>query len=178
MSNLIGITPGIDRSDDVFKSFVQDRVPRKDLGDDFKYKVYSLYELIDQNKPSWKAGKEPGKRLNCRQKKALFDLKKEKLHYADFAQINKLWQSYFASVLSEVKIKADELKLSRADFHGAHLQVHASKNPSVVGLKGYVVQESKNTFRIINTENRLLSKCQLSSQNFNVNAFLPIQIQM
>ncbi len=158
MANQIGITPGIDKAEDVFKSFVQDRIPRKDLGDDFKYKVYALYELIDKNKPAWKAGKEPSKRLNSRQKRALFNMKDAKLSYQDFAEINKLWHSYFQSIVSEVKCKADELKLSRADFHGALLQVYASKNTTVVGAKGYVVQESKNTFRLINEHNRLLCK--------------------
>jgi len=157
VANLIGINPGIARTEDVLKNFVHDRIPRKDLGDDFKYKVYSLYEVIDKNKPSWKNNKEPGKRLNCKQKKALFDIKHSKLNYQDFEKVNKLWHSYFESIQSEVKNKPDELKLSRADFHGAFLTVHASKNTSIIGLKGFVVQESKNTFRIITSDNRLLT---------------------
>ena len=158
VSQLIGIDPGIARTEDVIKHFVQDRIPSKDLSGDFKYKIYSLYESIDRNKPSWKKNKEPGKLLNCKQKKALFNLKKEKFKYSDFLNINKLWHSYFDKILSEVKTNSDELKLSRADFHGALLQVHASKNPSIIGAKGFVIQESKNTFRILNSKNRLLSK--------------------
>lgn len=174
VSNLIGIVPGIDKTEDVFKNFVQDGIPRKDLSDDFKYKVYSLYELIDQNKPAWKAGKEPGKRLNSRQKKALFEMKNAKLNYQDFAEVNKLWHSYFQTIVSEVKCKADELKLSRADFHGALLQVYASKNATVIGSKGYVVQESKNTFRIINTNNRLL--CKLKKVYYRISLIYNIYI--
>ncbi|KAJ6221002.1 hypothetical protein RDWZM_006814 [Blomia tropicalis] len=161
VAHLINVEPGIEQSEDIFKTFVQDRIPRKDIGEDFKYKVYSLYETIDENKP--KGGKnirnkKPTKRLNCRQKKALFDIRKDNLSYKDFATLNQLWHSYFQSILSEVKTQADELKLSRADYHGAFLMVYASQNPTVIGLQGYVVQESKNTFRLINSNNRLLSK--------------------
>lgn len=122
--------------------------------------MYTLYEVIEENKPAAKklSGKPSEKRLNCRQKKALFDIKRESFNYGDFVEVNKLWQSYFASLVSEVKCKADELKLARADYHGAHLMVAASKNPTVIGLKGFVVQESKHTFRMLNEKNRLLSK--------------------
>lgn len=132
---------------------------KKESDEDFKYKMYSLYETIDKNKASWK--KRTGKCLNSKQKRALFDIKKEKFQFSDFAKINQLWHSYFDSVLSEVKNKADELKLARIDLHGAFVIVYASKNPSTVGLKGYIVQESKNTFRILNHKDRLQSKFEI-----------------
>lgn len=153
VSHLIGIEPGIGRTTDV--SSIVDSIPKKDVGDDLRYKVYSMYEVIERNKPKTKCLR---KCLNSKQRRALFNIKKEHFRFTDFHQINLLWHSYFDSVLGEVKNKLDELKLTRVDFHGAYLIVCASKNPSIIGLKGYLVQESKNTFRLLSPDNRLLSK--------------------
>lgn len=154
VAHLINIGLDNAESGDVYKQFVTDRLPSKN--DEFKYKTYSLYETIAKNKPEHQ--KKYDKKTNSKQRKALFNLKKEKFNFNDFHQINQLWKSYFDSVLSEVKTVPDQLKLARADYHGALFTVHASKNPSVVGINGYVIQESKQTFRILTRTNRLLSK--------------------
>ena len=102
LSHLINIEPGISKTEDICKSFVYDRLPKKDSDEDFKYKSYSLYEIIDKNKPWWK--KQNRKCLNSKQKRALFNIKNEKFNFNDFHQINQLWHSYFDSILNEVKI--------------------------------------------------------------------------
>nr|XP_027198660.1 ribonuclease P protein subunit p29-like [Dermatophagoides pteronyssinus] len=158
ISHLIGIEPGT--SSKKPEETLYDWIPKKDQSDDFKYKVYSLYETIEQNKSS--CSRQAGKKcLNSKQRRALFDLSKDQLDFKKFKAINQLWHSYLDSVLEEVKTKSDELKLARIDLHGAYLLVCSSKNPSVIGIKGYMVQESKNTFRILNNQNRLLEipKC-------------------
>ncbi|KAH7642360.1 ribonuclease P/MRP subunit POP4 isoform X2 [Dermatophagoides farinae] len=154
VSHLIGIEPGT--SNKKPEETICDWIPKKDQNDDFKYKFYSLYETIEQNKSS-SCSKQRGKKcLNSKQRKALFNLNKDKLDFKQFKAINQLWHSYLDSILEDVKTKADELKLARIDLHGAYLLVCSSKNPSVIGVKGYMVQESKNTFRILNNQNRLL----------------------
>ncbi|OTF83780.1 ribonuclease P protein subunit p29-like protein [Euroglyphus maynei] len=153
ISHLIGIEPGT--SNKKPEETLGDWIPKKDQSDDFKYKVYSLQETIERNKSS--NSRQKGKKcLNSKQRRALFDLSKDKLDFQKFKPINQLWHSYLDSVLEEVKTKPDELKLARIDLHGAYLLVCSSKNPSVIGVKGYMIQESKNTFRILNNQNRLL----------------------
>lgn len=156
LSKRLGLEEGAGSDPSFINEFVGDRLPKNESLDDFKHKQYNLYELIESKKPSWKS--ENVKKLNYQQKKALFDIKKEKFKYADFDAINQLWHSYFDSVLAETKTNADHIKLSRADFHGALFRVIASKNTTVIGTKGYVLQESKHTFRILNQKNRLLSE--------------------
>jgi len=51
-----------------------------------------------------------------------------------------------------------ETKLLKADFHGALLTVTKAKSPSLVGLTGLVLLETKNTFKLITTKNLLKSK--------------------
>ena len=128
---------------------------KKQDAEDFRYKVYNLYETIDN---SGRIKRKPKKRLNCKQKKALFNLKNEKFSYADFIEINKLWHSYFESIASDLKGAADELVFARADYHGAELEVYASKNVTTIGSKGFVVQESKNIFKLITKQDKLLCK--------------------
>lgn len=147
---MIDIQPGTSKNID---DSIYDFIPKKDLTEDFKYKVYSLYETIDKN-----STRNKKKCFNAKQKKALFNLKDEKFDFEKFHPINELWHSYFDSILSEVKNIADALKLGRIDLHGAYLLVIRSINTSIIGIKGYVLQESKNTFRILNNKNKLLSK--------------------
>jgi ribonuclease P protein subunit POP4 len=47
-----------------------------------------------------------------------------------------------------------ENALVRADYHGAFLRVVQSKCPSLVGKNGLVVQETLNTFVLIQSDNR------------------------
>ena len=83
-------------------------------------------------------------KLTSKERKKLFDLKKSKeLKYSIFIQINRIWNGYIESVLSQVKCPADELKLIRADYHGALFVVTAARNPALIGLKGIVFQETK-----------------------------------
>ncbi|KAI1285418.1 Ribonuclease P protein subunit p29 [Halotydeus destructor] len=51
----------------------------------------------------------------------------------------------------------DQLDLIRADYHGAQFVIEASRNPSLVGIKGIVVQETKNTFKLIAETNRIIT---------------------
>ena len=42
-------------------------------------------------------------------------------------------------------------KLSKADFTGAELSVSTSRNPSLVGISGFVIEETASTFRLLTT---------------------------
>ena len=49
------------------------------------------------------------------------------------------------------------MRICRADLHGAHVKVTRSNVASQVGLEGFVVMETKNTFRIISKDNKVRS---------------------
>ena len=117
-------------------------------------KTYYLGEDVVHQKRRRKRGVG----LNAKQRKKLFELSKCEFKYETFKKINELWHSYIDSVINNFDSEKDQIKLIHADFHGAYFVVSASLNPVLVGCKGFVVQETKNTFRLINQENKLLSK--------------------
>lgn len=50
------------------------------------------------------------------------------------------------------------LQLMKADFHGAKISIDRSKCPSLVGVTGIVIQDTKNTFRVCGMDNIIRSK--------------------
>ncbi len=144
-------------SSNLIHSFVKNRLPQSIAESDLRFTTYLLKEpnlkQIKKNKT-----KKCSNGLNAKQRKQLFDISKDNIKYETFEKINHLWHKYIDSVIDEIHSKTDEIKLIRADFHGSYLIVSAAINPSLVGIKGFVVQETKNTFKIINKQNRLLSE--------------------
>lgn len=50
------------------------------------------------------------------------------------------------------------LALYRADYHGAKLEVIRSKCASLCGIKGIILMDTKNTFKLIGQDNVIRSK--------------------
>jgi len=95
-------------------------------------------------------------KLNSRVRKSLYKLsneEKQRLQYTTFEKVHELWQQYCEKVLSD----NDPIGLFRMDLHGCKLKCTASNNPTLVGTQGIVVQETKNTFLVIKTTNRLVT---------------------
>lgn len=146
-------------------SFLKNRVPEKILEKDLKYQAYIFNEIKPPKKETSDAGdkRKKSNALTSDQRKRLFNLKDCKdITYAMFVEINSLWNEYIASIIDDLKSEADQLNFLRADYHGAFFVVSAAKNPALVGIKGFVVQETKNTFNIINKENRIQGKVLVS----------------
>ncbi|CAD5230306.1 unnamed protein product [Bursaphelenchus xylophilus] len=83
-------------------------------------------------------------------RKAFKDLK-----YDELKPMYELWCGYFKSVLEEVREDLDQ-RLLKLDFHGSILMVSTADNPSMIGLNGIVVYESKKTFQLITRKNKLI----------------------
>jgi len=60
-------------------------------------------------------------------------------------------------------------QLMNADLHAAQLHVTESRCPSLVGISGIVLQETKNAFVLVTSNNQLKSKCQSDSYMFSHN---------
>lgn len=50
------------------------------------------------------------------------------------------------------------LALYRADYHGAELEVTRTKCSSLRGIRGIVLMDTKNTFKVISRDNVIRSK--------------------
>ncbi|KAJ5194818.1 uncharacterized protein N7498_008256 [Penicillium cinerascens] len=97
--------------------------------------------------------------LSAREKRTsgLYDLPKEECKYAIFKGLHALWTTYMQEILD---LKADGrsglvtpashgAKLVSADYHGAEVEVVRSRSAGRVGLKGFVVRDTKFTFTIV-----------------------------
>ncbi|XP_046417900.1 ribonuclease P protein subunit p29 isoform X1 [Neodiprion fabricii] len=83
------------------------------------------------------------------------------LKYVDALALNQLWLEYMRQMLGvnnftdlpqgPVEPYWDNIgqQLLKADFHGAKILVIRSKCPSLVGIHGIVLQDTKCTFRVI-----------------------------
>lgn len=103
-------------------------------------------------------------------------LSTKKLTYKDVLPLHKLWTGYMKELLginkfSEIKPKMNPADsnyenftqhIMRADFHGAMITVFESKCASYVRVKGIIIVETKNIFRIISENNKVRCK-----YNFN-----------
>uniref|UniRef100_A0AC35U0F7 Ribonuclease P protein subunit p29 n=1 Tax=Rhabditophanes sp. KR3021 TaxID=114890 RepID=A0AC35U0F7_9BILA len=76
------------------------------------------------------------------------------LTYQLFSEMYKMWLEYFNNVMQDGKISADE-RLLKLDYHGCLLLVSHAANMSMVGVYGFVVHESRQTFQLIGPDNRL-----------------------
>ena len=135
---------------------------RLDLNN-LRYSSYSLTE--DKTKKSKDEPKTVNKlhvknplKLNAKLRKRLYKLSpldKQKLEYKKMAEIHELWLGYSKKVVASNG--GDPSNIYKLDLHGCLLKCTASKNPTLVGSEGIVVQETKNTFLIIGKTNRLVT---------------------
>lgn len=95
-------------------------------------------------------------KLNSRIRKSLYKLtnqEKQQLRYFTFEKINQLWNEYAEKIESSSGL----MGVFRLDLHGSYLKCTVSKNPTLVGSQGIIVQETKNTFIVIKQTNRLIT---------------------
>ena len=109
--------------------------------------------------------------------------KSKDLKYKDMKPLHKLWQGYVSEVLGLDHSREEEspqainsghfnavldeqlqLRLCRCDFHGALIKVTKSSNPSLLGMQGIVVMETKNAFLLLDKRNivKNIPKCGCS----------------
>lgn len=98
----------------------------------------------------------------------LYTLPKKKLLYNDYIPLNDLWNGYMLEQFGDDFKQLEEKfnfthnqyeimsgLLHKSDFHGAKIKVIQSKCPSMVGHKGIVIMETRDTLNIISKDNIL-----------------------
>ena len=111
----------------------------------------------------------------------LHRLPKTGLSYKSFANLHQLWvehmEAYLELKLSTSSSNQDLLntRLAKADYHGCLLLVNRSTNPVLVGIKGIVVMETKNTFQMVCQDDQLKSKYSSSSDRNHLEENLSLE---
>jgi len=155
-------------SPDALKKFLESSIPAKrftqsNLLDDLKYKIHYLDNIEQRHKFNKSAKKKRTLTSAEKKKNELLKLKRDGQKFDDYLPLYHLWQDYMRDLLQlkEINISTGshkqiaEQKLLKADFHGGLLKVTASKQPSVVGLQGIVAMETKMTFHVVTSDDKL-----------------------
>ncbi|ELT93186.1 hypothetical protein CAPTEDRAFT_156834 [Capitella teleta] len=158
------------------------RLFRQKAGDDFNFRDVArqrhllTFPSIHKKIPTTaEQKKKKQKQLTSREIRRLrvFQLKSEGQRYSHYISLHKLWCSYIKDLVdltkvTDANISEFERKMTRADFHGAVISVNKSRSSCLVGLKGIVLQETKNTFKII-TEKDLIRTIPKPHSEFCIN---------
>lgn len=101
------------------------------------------------------------------------------IKYSDVLPLNQLWLKYMKEMLGNKSFTSIpdnptnpnweniNQQLIKADFHGAKILINRSKCPTLAGLIGIVIQDTKNSFKICGTDNVIRSKWHIISKMMN-----------
>ncbi|XP_014246486.1 ribonuclease P protein subunit p29 isoform X2 [Cimex lectularius] len=118
--------------------------------------------------------------LSNTQKKAigLYNLSRTGLLYEDLIPLHNMWNSYMENYLGLRHLKDsntfgdvtspnyDETmqQLWKADYHGAYIKVSKSTCPSLVGVEGILVFETRNMLKLLGKDNILRNIPKMSCE--------------
>ena len=150
-------------SEKELKNFIEATVPKsdqKELNVELK-KTLALRRTTSQFKKGAKeTKKKKNKALTAKELRrlGLHRLPKRGLQYSEFHELHQLWLGYINELVDFERDNLNEdenvkMKLCRADYHGGFVTVTKTNNKSLAGISGYVLMESRNTFRIISPDN-------------------------
>jgi len=163
------------------KQFLTKTLPaseRKEIDDEFKKTLsFRQGQKVKVKKKVKRTRKGQYLTANERRKLGLNRLPKRGggLDFNHFHEVHDLWLDYMRRVIgfsasdrptspkkdsssAYMTILADEqlqMRVSRADYHGAFVKVTRAANTKPVGLEGYVAMETRNTFQILSRDSVL-----------------------
>lgn len=150
------------------RTFLEETIGRKEV-DGLTYQTYNIRDLqskmlrYGQKQHHVRRRKKSGI-LTSRERKRLFDIRNSRdLKYDTFLGLHSLWHQYMQVLVKGMKHPVDDIKILKADYHGAVLIVAAARNPDLVNLMGILVQETKNMIRIITQQDEVLSIPKIGS---------------
>ncbi|VDM66782.1 unnamed protein product [Strongylus vulgaris] len=73
--------------------------------------------------------------------------------YAQVEPLYQMWCEYYRSLLGDQQ-KAPDERMLKADYHGALVLVAEAHNPTMVGIVGIILLETRQTFQLITKEDK------------------------
>ncbi|XP_065087793.1 ribonuclease P protein subunit p29 [Ochlerotatus camptorhynchus] len=117
-------------------------------------------------KPVGKGSQQKNKKKLSRKEIAqlgIYALPVDTIRYEQIVPLNRLWRGYMGRYLGKERLpdvtEAQYNQLTsdilKADFHGAKISVIRAKNPSLVGIRGIVVLDTKGTFKLVSKDDKM-----------------------
>ncbi|CAD2095520.1 ribonuclease P protein subunit p29, putative [Plasmodium vinckei lentum] len=86
-----------------------------------------------------------------------FNVISEKNSYEHAKKINELWNIYVNELFELTNNKELSLEtINEMELNGAYVEIHKSRCSSYVGIKGIIILETQNGFKIITPNNKVL----------------------
>ncbi|XP_014670531.1 PREDICTED: ribonuclease P protein subunit p29-like [Priapulus caudatus] len=126
------------------------------------HQVVLLDTVVPKKRPS-SLQKKGRRQLNARERRGVdcFAASTARQTYRTHVPLHTLWRGYMRSLLQlepSRALAADaQHRLLKADYHGCVLTVARSRCPSLVGVAGIVLQETRCTWRLVTREDRLVT---------------------
>jgi ribonuclease P protein subunit POP4 len=120
-------------------------------------KLVALDNPVKKTKPTHPKKHTKGPGLSAKRRKELGAtlVAPDKCKYALYLPLHSLWTQYITHLLNGAGGTGIGERLIKADYHGAILTVVRSTCPSYIGLRGIVLQETENVFRLITLEDEM-----------------------
>jgi ribonuclease P protein subunit POP4 len=156
------------------KDFFEARIPpsdKKEVNEEFKR---TLVLSAQKKKPKHNTEKLrlSKKYLTSRERRDLsvHRLPKKGLKYDMFKPLHALWKDYIKELLDLEMVEGQgwvpglredpkqdnlQMKICRADLHGALIKVSLASTPSHVGMEGIIALETRHTIQIISKDNKV-----------------------
>lgn len=158
---------------DNIKTFLENRLPpgdKKEINGEFRKTIVLSYQKPKRTKS--KPVRKTKKPLNSKEKRdlGLYRLPRKGLQYSSFDSLHRLWLGYMTELLDLQSLEAGgwipglseetrqlqlQMRVCRADLTGALVTTSSASCPSMVGVSGIVVMETKNTLQILMKDNKL-----------------------
>ncbi|CAN2389358.1 ribonuclease P RNA binding, partial [Pristimantis euphronides] len=119
----------------------------------------ALVMEFDNKKRTRKRHKAKSLTAKERRDMKLFKINPDQQRYDLYLPLHELWKQYIRDLCHGLQPDAQpqmiQMKMLKADLHGAVVTVFKSKCPSYVGLTGIILQESKHVLKIITKDDTL-----------------------
>jgi len=155
------------------KTFFSSRLPpadRKEVDEEFKKTVVLSAQKRKKNISANPRVSKKYLTSSERRKLCLYRLPKIGMRYEQFVPMHNLWVAYMTELLDlgsmekagwtpsigeDVRQEQLQMRMCRADLHGALVKVTKASCPNHIGVSGIVALETRHTVQIISKDNKL-----------------------
>jgi len=157
------------------KDFFEARIPGSDKKEVSEELKRTLVLSVQKKKPKHNTDKKvrlSKKYLTSRERRDLHvnRLPKKGLKYEMFKPLRDQWKDYMKGLLDleivegqgwvpgireDPKQDSLQMKICRADLHGALVKITLASNPNHVGIEGIIALETRHTVQIISKDNKV-----------------------
>ncbi|XP_014273622.1 ribonuclease P protein subunit p29 [Halyomorpha halys] len=158
--------------DEVEKSFLKSRLPLNDVEEiektiNKRYNFTSVQAVFKKRVRRKGCARNTGLSSSKKRLLGLNNISKKGLNYDDLLPLHHCWNEYISNLIDLPYLKKQGWRgevsssiheefsqlLWKADYHGAYITIVKSTCPSLVGIEGILVFETKNVLKILGKDN-------------------------